>query len=258
MADHYLIILSLLRIIATVGIFFFHLLGLYNFNNRYLDFYSILIFCFLSGFFGIKIKNNPKNWLIRRFYSILVPYWLVIFPVLIINRYIHYKNTTLVEDLITFLGGNLFLVDPVYVIGWYITFVLLLYVCLFFYYELTMPIKYIFLIFSFFLFIRLGKIYYYCAFWLGFVFSNFFLKKTIIPSSANKFYNIIFLVQSHCYAFFLVHGGILLANKILLNYSFKQALLNGFIFSGVAAFFLKKMSDFLSQILRDKLRQITV
>ena len=74
------IILSSVRFLATGGIFLFHVLGIANLNNNYLDFISILIFCFLSGFFGTKVNLHPHKWIIRRFFSIMILYWLVIIP----------------------------------------------------------------------------------------------------------------------------------------------------------------------------------
>ncbi len=117
------ITISVLRIFATSGIFIFHLLGLYDKNNKGIDYLSILIFCLLTGYLSYGIKSNPYNWLKKRFLSILIPYWIVIVPALIINRIICYKNTSILSDVITLLGGNLFLETKVYVIAWYITFV---------------------------------------------------------------------------------------------------------------------------------------
>ncbi len=126
------IAISVLRISATAGIFIFHLLGLYGKNNQGMDFISLLIFCLLTGYLSSGIKSGTYEWLKKRFLSILLPYWIVIVPVLIINRIVCYKNTTILLDFITLLGGNMFLKTKVYVIAWYITFVLLLYCFIFF------------------------------------------------------------------------------------------------------------------------------
>ena len=119
--------ISSLRICATAGIFLFHILGLYGFNQHHIDFYSILVFCFISGYLINKLGKNAFKWFTKRAFKILIPYWIVIIPALIINRIISYKDTTVIEDFITVLGGNMFLDKKVYVIAWYITFVLLLY-----------------------------------------------------------------------------------------------------------------------------------
>ncbi len=57
----------------------------------------------------------------------MVPYWLVIFSVIIANYVFQYKTVSIVSQIVTILGGNLFLMNSLYVIAWYVTFVLLLY-----------------------------------------------------------------------------------------------------------------------------------
>ncbi len=239
------IILSSVRFLATGGIFVFHVLGMANLNNNYLDFISILIFCFLSGFFGTKVNLHPHKWIIRRFFSIMIPYWLVIIPVLIINKIIHYKNTTIFMDIITIAGGNMFLNNPVYVIAWYITFVLILY--FFIYLQSIVPLPKVvswsigYIIIGYIL----HKKFYFMSFALGFYLAKFIFDTYNVQQFKTKLGLFLFKLQKYCYPFFLVHGGIL----VFFNYELKLSLLNfiiwGFIVSSFFAFLLFNISNFL-------------
>lgn len=240
---------------ATFGIFVFHFRGLERLQTYKIDFFSILAFCFITGYFSNSVDQSPYRWIITRILSILVPYWIVIIPVLIINKIIVYKRTSIFEDLITFFGGNLFLNDPVYVIGWYITFILIVY---FFIFSLSIIDNYIhklilhifwFVIF----FIFLEKEYYYLSVLIG-IFSqqnyNFNIKNINIY---NVFLKFIFYLSSGCYSFFLVHGGILL---FLVNY-FKVKgsflFISSLLLTLLSSFFVKFLSQYILINIKNRL-----
>lgn len=138
--------------------------------------------------------------------SVIIPYWLVIFPAVVINRVIFYKNTSIVDDFLTVVGGGLFVDNPVYVICWYISFVILLY---FFIYLYTIYIGIfimiallIFSLFCFYYFFHMHK--YFISFVIGIFFSNFTtsMSKKVSVDSKIGLYLILFLIQEKCYCFF--------------------------------------------------------
>ena len=93
--------LSIARILATIGIFIFHIFGLLGIDNRGIDFVSILIFSFLSGYFYFGVQDQPLRWFYKKIFSILIPYWFIIVPVVFINRIVQYKATTVLMDFVT-------------------------------------------------------------------------------------------------------------------------------------------------------------
>ncbi|WP_320041041.1 acyltransferase family protein [uncultured Desulfobacter sp.] len=234
--------LSLARIFATFGIYMFHVLSQFGVNNHNIDFISILVFCFLTGFLSSNVKLDRYQWLKKRVFSIMLPYWLVIIPVLLANRVVCYKETTLFEDLVTFWGGNMFLKNKVYVIAWYITFILLIY--LFTYFQSLYKNLYFkiivwaigFCIFS----LWLNKEYYFLSFAIGFLIST---RYPVLPGRKNnKTYleNKLFSIQSHCYCFFLIHGGVLVALCYFLHINIVELFLYGMLLSVFGAITLKK------------------
>ncbi|WP_300463396.1 acyltransferase family protein [Desulfobacula sp.] len=243
------ILLSCLRILATAGIFFFHILGLYGFDNRGIDFFSIIIFCFLSGYLLHSVKLNSFGWLKSRFLSIMIPYWLVIVPVLIINRIISYKETTVLGDFITLLGGNMFLRTKVYVIAWYITFVLLLYAFVYVqsFFENPLLKVLIWMVGLFIFGIILNKFYYFMSFGIGFFLSNIFIPPDKNIAKSNHLSKALFVAQGHCYGFFLIHGGVLLCLFNILNFNITNAFLVGILLSAGGAIVLHLITKFRYQ-----------
>lgn len=238
------ILISSLRIVATAGIFLFHILGLYGFNNLKIDFFSIIIFCFISGYLSCEVGHNPSQWLIKRTFKILAPYWIVIIPALLINRMISYKDTTVIGDFITILGGNMFLDKKVYVIAWYITFVLLLYGFIYFQSFFNgIFLKSIAWIIGLFVFaFAFNKIYYFISFGGG-----FFLSKIITPPDKSEhkiffFSRVLYNVQKYCYCFFLIHGGVLIFLFNILKFNFVCSLLIGSSLSMFGAIILRLLT----------------
>jgi len=248
-------IASLLRILATLGIFIYHFTKLSGNNVRGLDFISILIFCFLTGYLSVGIRSQPLTWLIRRIFSIMLPYWFVIIPLLCINRIISYKETSMAMDLITILGGNLFLNNPVYIMAWYITFVLLLYIFVFVQSMAKNVIQLLLIWVSAILFgeLVLHMLDYFMAFSFGLIFSIIHHPPQKSVSQKNYMGKILFFLQDKCYSFFLIHGAVLLLlfNSNFLNNKF-FIFIFGFLFSGFSAVFLRKITQPLIVILVNK------
>ncbi|MCJ7604302.1 MAG: hypothetical protein MUO63_22720 [Desulfobulbaceae bacterium] len=230
---------SFARIGATACIFVYHALGQLGLNNRGIDFISILIFCFLSGYLSYGCEVQPLKWFYKRIFSIMLPYWFIIIPAVIINRLVLYKDTTIVKDLITVFGGNLFLTNPIYVIGWYITFVLLLYIFLFInaLFKKKIILRLFFWMFGFLYFgMLLGMQYYYIAFAIGFLSSQIIppSKEEAVAAAQNNYINkLLFTLQSRCYAFFIVHGGVLLFLSYYLRLPGISLFLLGVVVSGI-------------------------
>jgi len=242
--------LSIARILATLGIFIFHLLGLYGMNNRWIDFVSISIFCFLSGYLSFSINYQRKNliWIYSKIASIMIPYWFVIIPVLILNRLYSYKETSLLSDFLSFCGFSLFLENPVYVISWYITFIVMIYIFIYiqhffsnFYAKIAIWIIG-FIYFGSFLLMP----YYFLFFSLG-----FFLSKIINPPDKKIIENnwlgkILYSLQDTCFAFFLVHGGILLLLTVEFRMTIYSTFIWGILLSGIGAIVVRRITKHLT------------
>jgi len=237
------IAISGLRIFATAGIFIFHLLGLYGKDNQGIDYISILIFCFLTGYLSSGIKSGTYEWLKKRFLSILLPYWIVIVPALIMNRIVCYKNTTILSDFITLLGGNMFLQTKVYVIAWYVTFVLLLYCFVFFqsffdhYFLKTLAWLAGFLVF----YLMFDKSHYFISFGLGFFLASFLPPADKNLTKSNNLVKFLFILQGHCYGFFLIHGGVLIFLYNICKINFSSSFLFGMGLSIIGSIILNKI-----------------
>jgi len=178
----------------------------------------------------------------------MVPYWPVIFVVLVANRVVGYKETTLVNDVLTFFGLSLFVENPVYVISWFITILLLL--------DLSLLgvrlIKYrsaqaVFLACcGFLLYSRYPKlINAFYLFYLGLLL-NLGIKGRLTFSldewmtSHFSWYgainNRLFSIQNYTYSFFLVHGAVLIFSVRVLELDAASTFLVALPLSIVTAF----------------------
>lgn len=203
---------SIARISATLGIFLFHYRGLSNLPTYHLDFYSLLVFSFLSGYLVTNSNQKPLHLLSGRVLAIMLPYWFVMICVFTVNSLVNYKPISLGKIAIAFLGGNLFVKDPLYVITWYITFVLFLYIYVFLELSISKKFRYLLLLAGgcFFWFVVLAP-YYFTSFYIGLKLSELLKNKskgTIKPASLTKI--VCFELQKYCYCFFLAHGGVLI------------------------------------------------
>lgn len=223
---------SVARMIATFGIFVFHYFSLLGKAQHRLDFYSIMLFCFISGYLAKINTHNRSSWFIKRYFSIMIPYWFVIIPVVATNQIYHYKQVTYLSVIVTIIGGNLFLNNPVYVIAWYITFILLIYVYAVL--ETAMPAKgkIFFMVISTAAFsIVFHKGLYFVAFILGSRISFWApVERTNNRTPAREaLVNTFLSVQKYCYPFFLVHGAVFIFllhhTSVSLRYLFEWAFI---------------------------------
>lgn len=219
---------SVARLAATTGIFVFHYLGLLGRYQYHLDLYAIVVFCFLSGYLAhLGANKGLTEWTLQRYFAIMLPHWLVIFPVILANKLYHYKDVSTLSVMVTILGGSIFLANPLYVITWYVTFVLLLYAYALLD-HLATPLQRIVLfglglaVFS----VELHRGYYFVAFFIGLRLSNWNLSPRR-EVHTRHLATALFRVQQYCYPFFLVHGAVLL---FFLN----RTALSGFDFFSVA------------------------
>ncbi len=250
---------SIARLLATFGIFIFHFQGLYGYSRYKLDFYAILIFCFLSGYLARIDKKARYKWLITRYFGIMVPYWLVIIPVFLANEIVEYKHISFFEYIVSFAGGNMFLHNPLYVIAWYVTFVLLLYLYVFiesFFrsYPLVVCMAVSFFIFSYFF----GEGYYFVAFVIGLRLSGWYPAKDRVQDSL--MYNIsswMFVCQRYCYSFFLIHGASILFFVKVVNSPSTTTFINSLFLSIVLSIVIYHIGKPISAIAADRmLRQV--
>jgi hypothetical protein len=248
-------IFSLARIVATLGVFLYHALNMLEidvgkflgFGNNYfvVGLPSILIFFFLSAnLASFGVKEQRLNWLVRRVSSIMIPYWFVIVPVVIINRFVLYKETTALIDLASVLGLNLFLENPLYTIGWFITLINLLYLAVFLQ-SLSKSATVRLAVWA------LGGICmvylwdmssYFLTFTLGYLSSRIIPRPKKNHSSMAIRDRILFVVQDKCYAFFLLHGAVLNFLFVKLDMTGFDLIGWGVVFTSVGAILLRKIT----------------
>ena len=143
-----------------------------------------------------------------------------------VNTYVGYKTVTVSNIIVAYLGGNLFVQDPLYVISWYITFVLFLYLYVFVDSLVGRKGQYLLTAigFLFFSFIT-HTMFYFVSFYIGLRLHKLNIKKFLLydDSIINRS---LFLIQKYCYSFFLLHGGVLhfIFRTTHTDYSFVFAL----------------------------------
>lgn len=207
--------IGLLRIVATFLIFLYHLQGLYKAPQYSLDTIALIILLFISGYLIMPGTGKlPDRWLQRRFFRILIPYWLIMPFVIVANEIYQYKEISIVEYIISYLGGGLFLGNTIYVINWFITFILICYLFAYLIYNkhilLQVLLSCIFCLVFCFRFKWL--IIYAFSFCLGFFYGKYFkndITAAKSKASINQWDTIIVIIQDYTYYFFLLHAGVL-------------------------------------------------
>ena len=236
---------SLVRIAAMLWIFIYHYLVMLDIEHYpfFRSIYAVMVFCFLSGYFSITIKSAPHKWILKRYFRIMIPYWIVMVTMIMANCYVQYKQTTILDTLIILSGGSLFLSDPLYIISWFITLILLLYATVYLYTVIPSPFKFVFLALAFYLFsLKAYASCYFISFFLGLFFRKNLDKNNRISASKSTFSRKVatsfFKIQGYSYCFFLVHGAVLhLFVKMMMGQPVKIFLLS-FVLSGVSSVFL--------------------
>lgn len=248
---------SAARIFATVFILFFHFNSMYDFPCTGLDIAGIGMFCFISGFFADAAKDKRTTalkWFLKRFWHIMIPYWLVIFPILISNHWIDYKPTTLFKDAVIALGGAMFFAEPVYVLSWFITLILIFYLLAVIRRVFPNPWIWgaVYAVAGWFLFQESGwrHLLYLGLFTAGMLLSgNAALNRR--PQKASAFFtrlnHLFFDWQSTTYHFFLIHGAVLVGCIRILDLSWPLSLIIVLTVTPPAAWCLKKLSGIFEQ-----------
>jgi hypothetical protein len=253
---------SVARLIAISMIFVFHWLRLLERYHYRLDFKAILIFCFLSGYLiNLSSGTQKFTWFIRRYFSIMVPYWLVVIPIIIANQLFQYKPATIISTMVTILGGNLFLSNPVMVTAWYITFVLLLYLYALlksFCSSLLQIVLMIVGLFSFYFLFHMDMVYYFIAFIAGLYLAPW----STVWRMKNRSYAyrssaaVLFRIQRYCYSFFLIHGLVCLVFYKMTTFPVGEKFILSFLLSAFLSFFLYTIARPLESIAVDKLLKL--
>ena len=224
--------------------------------------FAILIYCFLSGYLVNVNRSDRLAWVVRHYLAIMIPYWIVIVPVMIANHVFQYKSVSPLMLVITVLGGNLFLTNPLYVIGWYISFVILLYTYAFF--ESLFDSRPILIlscmaigviVFVFWI----GLVYYFVAFLAGLRISAWTsgwhkVGRSII---GKKVADILFVGQRYCYSFFLIHGPVLIFFVKKTSFSMPSLFLLSFLLSAVLSVVLYTASKRIQVFAADKTLKLT-
>lgn len=249
--------ISLLRIVATMLIFVFHFLGLFCLNNKNLDLVGISIFSFISGFLIYPLDMPTGKWIKKKYLQTMIPYWLVITFVIIINYYIGYKHKSLIELLIIFFAGGMFVTKPLYVIAWYITFILSLYGMFVFCFSFKNNyVKFINFSISIavYVFIIKHPSVYALSFIAGILLKKMSLQKSNIPLiNHNSFSNTLFYIQNRCYSFFLIHGGVLLFFVKMVPLSPAKCFFISFFITSLITYFHYGISNYLIRVLTRRL-----
>ncbi len=180
---------SLVRIGAMLWIFTYHFLVMLDIARSpfFRSIYAIMVFCFLSGYFSTNIQTAPHKWILKRYFRIMVPYWIVMVIMVIANYFVQYKQTTIAEIFIILSGGSLFVTDPLYIISWFITLILLLYATVYVYALIPSRFKWMFLALA--LYLSSLKPYasiYFVSFFLGFFFRKNLAKRDKCSTSKNN------------------------------------------------------------------------
>jgi hypothetical protein len=249
---------SITRIVATLMIFVFHYHSIYGIKAvAGLDIVGIALFLFISGYL-VYTPTMSFRWLVRKFKQILIPYWFVIIPILLINEVIVYKQTTWVNKLVALVGGSYFIDDPIMVVAWFITVILLFYTFTFLVFiNKSITLQILFFTGGIALFMLLGLPYVY----IGSFLFGFLMRKNAVNTASkpvnNRLNAILFTIQNFSYSFFLIHGGIIFFFvKILgMEYSLYSFFLC-FVCSSIFMIMHKILVDFFYEKMIDKIIRI--
>lgn len=241
---------SVVRIVATFMIFYFHFGGLTGaYPVAMIDRIAILLFLMISGYFSYKAKRFEWHWLWRRFKNILIPYWPLALCAVGLNYVIGYKVSSAWNDVAVLLGLSLFIDNPIYIISWFITLILCFYLNLFLFRMIRSKVLRIgFLCVSFFVFYKYLQVsgVYYIGFYVGYFLrsrgwleSEPYLKSPVMQVINAR----LFHIQSHCYVFFLIHGAVVLYHIKSLQWPLPVSFVSALTISLVLSYIYKQFID---------------
>ena len=126
-----ILVLDIIRFLAISLIFLHHYCKTIGVVNNY-DLAAVIgiaLFVFISGYLALAASTpdrRPLHWFLRKFFKILIPYWLIFHPLIVLNSILHFKHYNIHNYLFELLGLQLF-IEPLYDATWFITYILILY-----------------------------------------------------------------------------------------------------------------------------------
>lgn len=246
---------SVLRIAATLIIYIFHCEMQYDAYSKHHLFFAFSFFLFISGYYSVYTNKMPIAWIADRLKRIYLPYWIVIVWVIIVNIFVDYKEIGIKELFFLIIGGNLFVEHKLYVIGWFISAIVVMYICVFVItYFRYVIVKVVILAFLAVLLLDYGMpLDFFVFFSIGYALhvvlirSGLELRQVAMKDKFVKFYCAIAApvrrIQDYSYEFFLVHGGVVLFFTKVLHTKYFVALYGGFFMTIIGAIVLKIISN---------------
>lgn len=246
---------SVLRVVATLIIFVFHCNGLYGHANGRMLLVSFALFMFLSGFYCFIGNRSSFEWIVRRLKRIYVPYWAVAALVIVSNEVFRYKSVSLVDLLVFVAGGNFFLRTNLYVIAWFVSVMILLYICMFIVsLQNKNSTKLIVTLLLSAALLSIGLPLYFLVFFFVGYSLHYLLKRAGILSvrlgcgSVNcrrlqYVHAKLRWVDGISYEFYLLHGAVLLCFYKIVHVSYASCLLVSFVLTVMGAVALAKFSN---------------
>ena len=84
--------ISIIRVLAMISIIIGHFLSMIGINHFQFGAIGVEIFLFISGWlYSEKRIENSKKWLIQRWKRLIIPYWIVLFFLILLQFVNHYK-----------------------------------------------------------------------------------------------------------------------------------------------------------------------
>lgn len=244
---------SSLRICATIIVFLFHCNGLHAVPENSNLTFAFSSFLFLSGYYCLNAQMEPSKWFFRRAIRIYYPYWITCVVVLAANVIFSYKPVTAVNVISLFAGANLFIDEPVYVIGWFVSCIVVFYISVFLFYSFKNLLIKLIVIITGYSFLSDNGIpdYFFVFFFIGCIASTLVSRcRLTLPLPNSLFYSLFsklsssFLaIQNYSYEFFLIHGAVILMFTKIIEASYIQTLAFGFLVSALLAVLLKKITS---------------
>lgn len=256
-SQHPFLGISILRVSACFMIYLHHFIRHYTFDYNF-SIVAIGIFVFIAGYLSYPIKKSG-NWFYRRILNIFIPYWLMLFPLMLVNHILHYKEISILSLIISFLGGTFFLNDPLFLVSWFITFIIGLYLIVYWVTKAAEPYKVLFLVglltiyFSLMSQFRspLRLLFWEICFFIGYISRFYSVAKVpsksfgliVDNSNTRRINTFLFDIGKHTYAFYLTHGFVLLL--LMKSGSIHVTLLFvlGLVLSGACAVILNYVSS---------------
>lgn len=252
---------SVMRILATMIIYKFHCEMQYDTSSKHHLFIAFSFFLFISGYYSTIVNKSPVVWIVDRLKRIYIPYWVVIAGVVVVNLFADYKEVGYKELFFLLIGGNLFVEHKLYVIAWFVSAIVIMYLCVFVMnYFRYISVRIVILVSLVCLLMSYGMpIDFFIFFGLGYAIHSILIqsglefKYIFVNDNVYKFYNTVAIpirfIQDFSYEFFLVHGGVVLFFTKIIHTQYYVALYGGLVATIVGAIALKKIASKIGVLL---------